>query len=216
MLLESFARFFNGVFPSITPELREALRADIRQHGDISADFFASPPNDRLMQGDIVGPLPFLLETADGELVQKAVPGMLLSQSCDFDEDVHVLFAPAYPYADVAHTKNASSIRANEMTPLFYLPPLLRREALVVDFRLMQPLRKASILTKYEKGAYRRTSSFTDEGWYLLLAKLTLHFLRPQASDEDRGVSRPLFAERVEYVVGQIPALGRYLIHGRS
>jgi hypothetical protein len=216
LLLESFARFYSGVFPSIDPGAREALRKAIRQHGEISADFFASQPPPQIVQGDVVGPLTFFIETSDGSLLERKVPGMLLSQSCDFDQDQWVLFAPAFPYKDFADGSNASSIRANQITTMFYLPAVVHEEAVVIDFRLTQPFAKKLIAEKLTSGTIRRNRSFTDEGWYLLLAKLTLHFLRPQPTDEVRGVSLPSLRERVVYLMWQIPALGRYLVEGRG
>jgi len=188
----------------------------VRQHGDIPADFFSSQPPDPVMQGDVLGPLPFMFEDEDGELVERRTPGMLVSQSCDFDQDQWVLFAPAFPYSDFAGSRNASSIRSNEITNLFYLPPLVDNEPLVIDFRLMQPFAKQRVQDKARTGELSRIRSFTDEGWYLLLAKLTLHFLRPQTEDERRGPSRPHLADRVRYVAWQIPAMGRYVMLGRS
>jgi hypothetical protein len=141
---------------------------------------------------------------------------MLLSQSCDFDQDQWVLFAPAFPYSDFAASSNAASIRANEITTLFYLPALVNQEAVVIDFRFAQPFAKQRVAEKLNAGTIHRTRSFTDEGWYLLLAKLTLHFLRPQAADEVRGMSVPSLAERVSYLIWQIPALARYVLEGRG
>jgi hypothetical protein len=216
LLLESFANFYAATFPSIDPDARESLRAAVRQYGDISADFFASQPTELVAQGDVLGPLPFLFEDAEGEIVERSVFGMMVSQSCDFDADSRVLFAPAFSFGDFAAQKNANSIRANEITTLFYLPPLLSSDALVVDFRLMQPFVTERVAAKVASGEWKRVRSFTHVGWYLFLAKLTLHFLRPQREQEARAVSAPEVSERIRYALLQIPALGRYVIEGRG
>lgn len=216
MLLESFARFYEATFPSIHPGLREALRTAVRDHGDTWAHYFSVQIPANVMQGDVLGPLPFTFESDANELVERRALGMMVSQSCDFDEDRFALFAPAFPYADFAKQSNASSIRANEITTLFYLPPLVGSEPLVVDFRLMQPFSTGQIARKAAQGELVRERSFTDLGWYLLLAKLTLHFLRPQPEDDERSPETDVFSDRLQYALWQIPALTRYVFLPRS
>lgn len=155
------------------------------------------------------------MENEQGELIRQDVLGMLLSHSCDFDEEAVVVFSPCYPFRWFRNAGNASSIRANHVFHNLYLPPSPRRDATVVDLSIVQTFRTSYIRAGLESGALVKIEGFTDIGWYFLISKLTLHFMRPQPAAETRGVSKPTLSERVRTLVRQGPAVFRYLLFGR-
>jgi hypothetical protein len=212
-VLVPFSRFVEGIFPSISPERRRALFEAARKYPDIPASVFATELPAKVMQGDVLGPLLFEIESERSGLFSVRVPGLMLSHSCDFDADPFVTFVPCYEYKKYAHLTNASSIRANEVTGLFFLPPVRNREALVADFRTPSALRTATVRSSLERGECTRICSFTEIGWYLFITKLTLHFLRPQL-DEKRGIAQPELRERLLYALWQLIALGGYVVNG--
>jgi hypothetical protein len=111
---------------------------------------------------------------------------MLISQSCDFDHDAIVLFAPCMNAADyeTAHSKPAPT--ANEKTDLIFMPGFQGAPDLVVDLARIQPVPTAIVRAEQSSGALSKSHSLSQAGYYFLLAKLTLHLLRPMGRDEAR------------------------------
>lgn len=213
-MIVEFARFVEGIFPSLDPALGESLRRAALQYGDYAADLFVTQFDDKVSQGDVLEGLVFEIEQGNGELLQQEVPGMMLSPSCDFDNDPTVVFAPCYPWSWFETANNASSIEVNEISNRFYLPRSGRRAALVVDFSVIQAFRSDYIRAAITANTVRKIESFTVLGWWLLIAKLALHFLRPE-KDNPRGAAVPSLGARIEIAFLEFRSLLQYVFVGR-
>ena len=82
---------------------------------------------------------------------------------------------------------NRNDIVNNLHYRLFYLPDK-RFEELVVDFSLMNTFNKKLLNAQIEDGKVKKVSSLNQMGFYLLLSKLTVCFMRPE--DEEVQASR--------------------------
>lgn len=191
MIDEAFISFVGRIFPSISPEDRWAALKAVRSHPPSSADLFAVSLPKKLCQGDIVRDLTFSLPGEDARTRRSIAPGMLLSHSCDLDNDEYVTCAPVYPFSVFEANKGlAGSLRRNEIASRLFIPAVSKFGERVVDFAHAQPFRAAYLLNRTDRQPEFRETSFTSLGYYFLLAKLTIHYMRPQTADEIRGDNR--------------------------
>ena len=110
---------------------------------------------------------------------------MLLSNTCSADHDDDIVIAPLLQIKDLGLNRN--DIVNNLHYRLFYLPDK-RFEELVVDFSLMNTFNKNLLNAQIEDGKVKKESSLNQMGFYLLLSKLTVCFMRPE--DEEVQASR--------------------------
>lgn len=216
MLPEYAADVLNSFIPAVDPKAVQQLLKEWRENGKVTADLFAVQPPANVCQGDVLGPLPFILRDPSGSLSEDIVDGMLISQSCDYDNDQFATFAPCYPLQRFAALGFYASILANEKTALFYLPPIGRHRGMVADLAAMQPFPKAFLEQQLASTAAARVCSFSDIGYVLFLMKLTVHFMRPQPPDEVRGGGIAPLSNRLRNAAHQMRALIRYVIAPRN
>jgi hypothetical protein len=177
----------------------------------VAADFFATQLPASVCQGDVLGPLPLLWYDTDGLRYEEDVLAMLISPSCDYDNDAIALFAPCFPLSRFEGAGFYASIIAQEKAALFYLAPTLRREGLVVDLSNIQPYPTSAVIAGLQTGSIGRVSSFTTLGYVGMMLKLTHHLLRPEAHDEIRGVSSNGVLERLRLIAREIRHLFRFV-----
>jgi hypothetical protein len=218
MIDEEFVRLLGEVFPSIDPQVKTACLEAARKEPVTAAELFATQLPAKMCQGDIVANLPFVIPYSDGSLKRSTGPAMLLSQSCDWDNDEFVSFAPAYPFDWYSDNPGmAGYIKRNEYFRLFYLPAVSGLGERVVEFSQAQPFRKDVVERSLADGSAVRQCSLTRIGFCYLIAKLTMHYMRPEPSDVARGTrDDPLsLRERVYEARRRVGPLIRLLRTGR-
>lgn len=191
MLAAEFARFVEGLFPSIDPEEAQRCIAALRKYPGTGREFFALTLPDKLCQGDIVEPITFIVQGDDGEFGERLGAGMVLSNSCDIDNDDQLLLAECQPSSLFVTHRAWTAIQSNTFYSTLYLGNTPNRGDVVVDLSQVQTIRKAPLLAALQSGTARRHASLTDLGYYFFVAKLTVFLLRPQSAEEVRGSSPP-------------------------
>ncbi len=188
-MLADFVRLVSDLFPSADPKtaarcLNQVSRPDFDPSKLFSAHF------DFLAQGDIVAPVSFLTTDEDGGSVEYTGPGLLLSNSCDADHEEHVILAACYPFGlfREENVADENAVRANCIFNLLYIP-LLGEDGLgfVCDLSLLQSHSRAFVSRSLHQGTARKLCSLSQWGFYLLLAKLTIHLMRPETAEVVRG-----------------------------
>lgn len=217
MIDEEFIRFAGRIFPSVSSQDQQLAIDAARKDPPTAGDLFAVTLPQKICQGDIVSELTFLSLSEDGRVSKARLPAMLLSHSCDFDNASHsVTFAPVFPFAAFAANAGlAGYLRKNQVFDRLFLPSVSGLGDRVVDFSRAQPFPVALIKNRCNNDPRFRQTSFTQVGYYFFVAKLAIHFLRPQAADELRGangltVSR---VDRWRLAVGEL-ANARRLLFG--
>jgi hypothetical protein len=213
-MLAEFAQFVKEVFPSITPETAKQLIEKAGLGGLTDEQFFATQLGDKLCQGDIVEGLRWIVERDDGSYGRTTAPGMLLSHSCDVDNDEWLTFAPCAAFH--MGLRKAREIRRNEVFDIYYMPPHQGRPPLIADLAQVQAMRAGRVLAGIASGAYRRTETLTTLGYYHFVLKLTLHYLRPQSAEELRYTCKAPLVERLGYAAIATGGLVRYVARGSS
>ena len=189
-MLADFVSLVSEIFPSIDPKTASRYLRQIRLGDFDPAGLFRSMAFDFLAQGDILEPIRFVTTDDSGCEQDYSSLGLLLSNTCDADHEEHVTFAICYPF-DLFLSGNIASesdVRSNCIFNLIYLPLIGPEEkGLVVDLSLLQSHSREFVSRTLVQGAARKICSLSDWGFYLLLAKLSVHLMRPETADVNRG-----------------------------
>ena len=215
-MLQAFARFVEALFPSLDSKNAKEYLNTFWRDGPVFSDFYASVLPPKICQGDIVGPITFIVQMDSGDLFELVLPGMVLSHSCDIDRDEEILFAACIPAKELQKRPALSDIQRNTAFGLIYLAAVPRLGDTVVDLGRVQSVRRKFLEEGLRTGVVRRFMSLTQLGYYFLIAKLTVRFLRPQADDEVRYPAKPPFWQRVRDVLRACQGLLGYLLRGRE
>lgn len=188
---KTFADALKEIFPPITEETRGSLRALLLQHQKDHNPhiIFATSLTKVFSQGDIVTNIPFLTLQEDSEYLAQKMYGMILSNTCDFANNENVLLAPAYEmnffiecFGDKEDT--LVSLRNNLIYDKFCLPAYSDKcPELVIDFNGINSFAVKFIEKNVAENRSGRVASLSQEGYYYLLTKLTVHFLRPESTE---------------------------------
>lgn len=133
-----------------------------------------------LAQGDIIRNVPFHFVDHDGYLRKLISQGMILSATCDIENDENILIAPCFSLT------NFNDLDINRlMQNLYYKFICLNNSSipdncLVVDLSMITSFSKKLIQNRVSVGLMEKQFSLTLIGYYLLLLKLTVHLLRPE------------------------------------
>ncbi|MFD2614462.1 hypothetical protein [Paenibacillus gansuensis] len=178
-MLNEFINFVEELFPSIKPYTKENVKQAIKQFQSSgkTQKFCKAQPFPFLSQGDIVESLPFLRFTENGEEKRYVTKGMLLSNTCDAENDKEILFAPLLPIKDLKVDELA--VKNNMNYRLLYIPDADLTDY-VVDLSLINSYSKRLITHGISEGILKKTLSLNSYGYYLFLTKLTIHLLRPE------------------------------------
>jgi hypothetical protein len=214
-MLQAFARLVADLFPSVDPKnVKDFLRKHWK-HFPLPVDLFATQIPPAICQGDILTPITFVIQDQSGEFGEIEAPGMLLSHSCDFDTDDHIIFAVCRPMSDYVTHSAISNIRSNLYFNTFSLEGTPEVGDIVVDFGIVQSVRRTVLSESISDGRIRRVASLTTLGYYFFLAKFTVRFLRPQSMEEVRNHSAPPFLSRSIHAAQAVVSLCSYVLRGR-
>lgn len=188
-MISEFVSFVKELFPSINPYTKEQVRSALKQF-ETSGQyyrFFLNHPFDFLAQGDIIESLPFIKYDKFGNQSVYKTKGMLLSNTCDAENDDVVVFAPLIPLDKLK--LNKSDVANNLIYRLLYFPDSFVSNY-VVDLSLMNSFSKDLIVSSLEGKKLNKVASLNDFGYYLFLSKLTVHMMRPEdeSVQKDRAV----------------------------
>ncbi len=179
--MENFIEFAQSLFPSINPYTAASVKQSIRQflNGN-SGNCLTSDLNASLVQGDIIFDLPFVVYGIDGAKYTSRFPAIVLSNSCDIENDDYIAVAPLQPISKFKINNDA--IMKNTFFSLFYIPDN-RINDYVINFGLINTFPKKPIEKALEEGKIKRNYSLNLFGYYFFLCKLTIHFMRPEDTE---------------------------------
>jgi hypothetical protein len=178
-MIREFISFVEELFPSISPYTKEQVKQAIRQFNESGQQykFCMHQPLEFLSQGDVIETLPFIRYDDQGNQMILKTKGILLSNTCDADNDDTIVFAPLLPIDKLGIDRSA--ITSNLIYRFLYIPdaPLL---GYVVDFSLINSFSKTLIEKGLKQGRLAKLASLNQFGYYLFLCKLTVHLMRPE------------------------------------
>lgn len=184
-MMPEFIDFTKSLFPSIDPYIAKEVKNSLKQFEENGGRYkcFTRCSFSFLSQGDIIDKLKFVKVNADGEIIKKELKALLLSNTCDAENDNVLLFAPLIPLINLKVNKD--TLKKNRIYKLLYFPGH-RYDDYVVDLSLVSSFSKELINKLLESEIIKKEASLSDFGYYLFLTKLTVHFMRP----EDKEVQK--------------------------
>lgn len=185
---KEFVEVLKELFPPFSNTTKENLKKLITKHAENPSFIFESSIPQEIRQGDIVTNIPFQTLYEGDEYLGKRLSGMMISTTCDFEHEKTVLFAPGY---DIDVFKECfgedpdklRDLRNNAIYDKFYLPAYLGVSELIIDFNGINSFSVNYIKEIISKKTSQRVSSLAQNGYYYLLCKLTVHFLRPEGNE---------------------------------
>ncbi|MED1202572.1 hypothetical protein [Heyndrickxia acidicola] len=187
--MKEFITFVQELFPSINPYTAEQAMKSLHQliKGKEKLEIFTNYSFDYLVQGDIVSELPFIYVDEDGQDRELNKKGILLSNTCDSEREKFLLFAPVFHINTyLEEGLSEANIRNNKYTKLLYLPSLIFQDH-VVDLNIINSFPRLLIEKLIDKKQLTKIKTFNLFGYYLLLAKLTVHLMRPEDTDVNQS-----------------------------
>lgn len=172
-MMQEFIAFVHSLFPQINPYVRERVNESIKQFersGQLY-DYFLSQPLKYLAQGDIIGELPFVRYDPDGGEKVYKTKGILLSNTCDCENDKTVVFAPLLP-AEQMYGLKKNDFKTNMRYSLICFPDTTLSDY-VIDLTLMNSYPKDLIARSLEEGRLTKSASLNKFGYYLFLCNST-------------------------------------------
>jgi len=155
-----------------------------------------APPRD-LLQGDIVGPIDYVLTSEDNERGILAGDVMLISNTCDAvpQQSRFALIAPVTELEiytkpegqdDEAWLNHLMALRKFEIDSYYYLPSWFGRPDAFADFSRITHLPSSHLQTSFAANEVHRSASLSSKGHLLLLAKLAYFLVRLEAGEVQR------------------------------
>lgn len=187
-MIPEFIDFCKSLFPSIDPYTAEQAKKVMDQFCDNDKPKLAIALSDfDLMQGDIFSEVPFVYIDEDGDIQTFCAKAELLSNTCDATRDDFLLFAAVRPIADYSENENTvNSIKNNKKYSMFYIPdsPM---EQYYVDLEQITAISRKAFVKLHETGNVNRIATLTSVGYYMLISKLTVFFMRPEDADTNNN-----------------------------
>lgn len=179
MLSEDFIEFVKELFPNIDPYVEAQTRESIRQFARLNrpcVPMLTSFSEDEINQGDILTNIPFYRIGEDGEFETLTTSGIVISNSCDIENDDNILIAPMLDLGQM-DSNVIEGIKQNTIYGKIYFPD---NNKYVGDFSLIQTFPKKLILDAFNKKKIKKEYSLNLIGFYFFICKLTVHLLRPE------------------------------------
>lgn len=180
-MIKDFISFCKELFPSINPYTAEQARKAMEQFENVHGNILTKIYDDHeLYQGDIFTEIPFFYYDDNGELNQIKCKAQLLSNTCDAVRDDYLLFAAVHNIEDFNGNEGlVSAIRENKKYNAFYIPDQsLSNE--FVDFELVNSFPRELFMELLRQNKVSRISSLNQIGYYMLICKLTVFYMRPE------------------------------------
>ena len=186
-----FINLVKKLFPCIEPYVVAQCKDAISQFIDSGKRFECFDPQcfEFLAQGDIIADLPFReFLPSTGEEVLINAPGLLISNTCDAEQDKNIVFSPIFHLQELGIDEN--NTKRNLYNQLLYFPDE-RYPDHIVDLSFMNTFPKTQIIEALQSKKISKRASLNIMGYYLFLCKLTVHFMRPESVEVVRTVYSP-------------------------
>lgn len=169
--------------------VKEAIRQFYRK--GMTHSFCAVPDvrsNTDIVQGDVLSCLRFSYYDEDANERFIKAPAMIISNSCDIENDGHILLAPAIPLRDIESVDRSllETIKNNQKTNFLYIPDNGILKNYVIDFSWISMFPKNVIVGLLNQKKSEKIITLNQLGYYMLLCKLAVHFMRPESVEVQR------------------------------
>lgn len=178
--MDAFFDFCEELFPSISYKTIDSAKKAINTYNNIyGPHIFAMKPIDGVFaQGDIFESIPFLYYDNEGILRRKLSKGMLLTNTCDNERKDNLIFASMWFLEDYSTNINdIESIKNNIFYDFMYIDHSKISEYFI-NFNMLSTINRLTIMNNINQNKIYRILSLSDIGYFLLICKLTIFFMR--------------------------------------
>jgi len=194
-MLSELVAFLGELFPSISPYTKQGAMDAMKQfeNYNIKSRFLTTSLDDDLQQGDIFTLVPFVFIDENGDVNTLITKGMLLTNSCDATRNDELQFAAMYRLEDYQRSGGDTRSIVNNKNYQFLYYPDNEIDGWYVDFGTITSISRVVFLRLMEEHKSERLASLNDIGWFVLITKLTVFFMRPDDPEvlESRTSSTP-------------------------
>lgn len=186
-MIPEFIDFCSKLFPCIDPYTKEQAKKAMSQFESNSGPVLSKTCDSfDLLQGDVYSEIPFIYTDNKGNVNVIRRKALLLSNTCDASRDDKLLFAALHPLSDLHNDSMVDSIVKNRRYSAFYLKdqPL---DDDFTDFELINTFSREAFLKLQEKSKVHRIATLTNVGFYMLICKMTVFFLRPEDVETNKA-----------------------------
>lgn len=179
---EEFINFVHEIFPSISPYVADQVKSSIDQFHRTGAEvkYFTSSTLNDLSQGDIVENLRFISVDEKGMLQKMDTLGMIISNTCDIENDDSIVIAPLIPINEIELSSSGlENLKRNRIYRFIYIPEGILTDY-VIDLGRVTTFNKVYLIDQIDSGNFIKKSSLNQLGYYFFLCKVAVHFLRPE------------------------------------
>ena len=191
--MNEFIRFVKSIFPCLHGFNVDDIAESIKQfHVNPEQSCLTTRSiSQSLIQGDIISDIPFITIDDNGELLENRFRGMIISNSCDIENDITVVVAPLYPLSEMKNINPSriNNIKKNLTYSILYFNDTLLQD-FFVDFSRLTTFNKDFLLNAVKEQRVQRLYSLSIFGYYLFLCKLAVHFMRPE--NQELASTRPV------------------------
>lgn len=177
-MIKEFIKFVSELFPSISPYTKENVINAIKQFETDRLEWFLPSKLNYLAQGDIIEKLPFQFVDENGNLTPIMAKGIILSNTCDIDHDDNIVIAPMFNYENILDEQGKQTARANKYYDKMCFTNS-QIDNMFVDFTKAMTFNR-NLIEKLLESKTKVEYSLNQYGYYLLISKLTVYFLRPE------------------------------------
>lgn len=177
-MIKELIQFTTELFPSISPYTKESVNKAIEQFDYENLEWFRPMRLHYLSQGDIIERIPFTFVDENGKRDTILTKGIILSNTCDLSRDDYIMIAPLIQYDNVLDDNQKKIARANK----YYDKMCFTNSQLdgyFIDFTRAMSFNR-NLLLKLLEDKTNIEYSLNQYGYYLLLTKLTIYFMRPE------------------------------------
>ncbi len=174
------SQYFKEAFPILPGSARREPEQALQQFyiENIGVIQTVKDPLPEWSQGDILDPIPFIDWSEDGEPVFFEAPGMIMNSTCDLDRKENIVLCPCLLLSDFKGLSAYDDISKNIVFDFLFLGKCLTGNEWVVDLSRPMTLPRKRMMAKIEGESISRKHSLTDKGWYLLITKFAMKYLR--------------------------------------
>lgn len=177
--LDEFINYTSQIFPAIDSSIRSSIKEALNQFDINRFSWFSTNDLGGICQGDILSKIPFIFQEENGTSFAFPTKAMIISNSCDIENDKDILLAPLIPYLD---TDEFNDNQKKDLLNNKYNGKMCLSYSSVgnyyVDFSRIQSFNKNLVVNLIDSNKVKLEHSLSQFGWYFLLTKLTIHFMR--------------------------------------
>lgn len=184
-IVKDIINFCEELFPGISPYTAENARQAIKQFElegkTLPLTMFRN--FDYLTQGDVFSEMPLTYIDKDGNVITIFRKAILLCNTCDSTRNDKLQFAAIHPVEDLGENESfKESVRHNRAFQFLYLPDPKIDDS-VIDFGIISTISREAFDKLLQQGKVNKIASLSQVGYYMLLSKLTVYFMRPEDTE---------------------------------